>query len=282
MFRIGDFSKIGQVSVRMLRHYDKLGLLTPQEIDRFTSYRYYTIDQLPRLNRILALKDLGLSLEQIKHLLDEDVVSPERLRGMLLIKQVELEQELKENQRRLGRVEARLQRMEQEDEPSPYEVVIKSVDPITVASTQEVVPTIDEVDFYCASLGRRLYQELAQADIEPGHPEITRYHTGEYRETDIDMEVSVAVDKNALLAEINQPHLAIDILPAEEMVAALIYEGTYRGVTEAILALLTWVGTNHHTSCGPLRELHHSGRAHQNGKLVEPAILELQLPIQKL
>ena len=68
MFKIGDFSRLAQVSVRMLRHYDKLGLLTPSHIDRFTGYRYYTIDQLPRLHRIIALKDLGLSLEQIGQL----------------------------------------------------------------------------------------------------------------------------------------------------------------------------------------------------------------------
>ncbi|MBC7811584.1 MAG: MerR family DNA-binding transcriptional regulator, partial [Burkholderiales bacterium] len=61
MFKIGDFSKISQVSARMLRHYDDIDLFKPAHIDPFTGYRYYTVDQLPRLNRLLALKDLGLS-----------------------------------------------------------------------------------------------------------------------------------------------------------------------------------------------------------------------------
>ena len=71
MFKIGDFSRLAQVSVRMLRHYDKLGLLEPSYTDRFTGYRYYTIDQLPRLNRIVALNDLGLTLAQISDLLGQ-------------------------------------------------------------------------------------------------------------------------------------------------------------------------------------------------------------------
>ena len=69
MFKIGEFSKLGQVSTRMLRHYDKLGLLVPDQIDEWTGYRYYTIQQLPRLHRIIALKDMGLSLQQITDLL---------------------------------------------------------------------------------------------------------------------------------------------------------------------------------------------------------------------
>ena len=93
MFRIGEFSKLSQVSVKTLRYYDQIGLLHPAEVDRFTSYRYYSTDQLHRLNRILALKDLGLSLEQIGLVLDHDL-SPDELRGMLRMKQLELEQQV--------------------------------------------------------------------------------------------------------------------------------------------------------------------------------------------
>ena len=73
MFRIGEFSQMAQVTIRTLRHYDELGLLKPVHIDRFTDYRYYTIEQLLQLNRILVLKDLGFSLEQIARSLKDDV-----------------------------------------------------------------------------------------------------------------------------------------------------------------------------------------------------------------
>jgi DNA-binding transcriptional MerR regulator len=93
MLRIGDFSKIGQVSVKTLRYYDAVDLLNPIDVDPATGYRYYSFDMLPKLNRILALKELGLSLEQIKQLLEDDL-SAEQLRGMLRLKQVEIHQQM--------------------------------------------------------------------------------------------------------------------------------------------------------------------------------------------
>ncbi len=70
MFKIGEFSRLTQVSVRMLRHYDQLNLLKPAQVDTFTDYRYYSAGQLPRLNRILALQDLGFTLAQVKDMLE--------------------------------------------------------------------------------------------------------------------------------------------------------------------------------------------------------------------
>lgn len=112
MLRIGEFSRHSQVSVKTLRYYDKIGLLKPAWVDRFTGYRYYSADQLPRLNRILALKDLGLSLDQIGWLLDDEP-SPAEIRWMLRMKRAEIRQQLADQQARLARVEARLAQIEQ-------------------------------------------------------------------------------------------------------------------------------------------------------------------------
>jgi phosphoribosylaminoimidazole-succinocarboxamide synthase len=114
MLKIGDFARLSQVPVKTLRYYDDLGLITPARVDEFTGYRYYSIDQLPRLNRLLALKDLGFSLDQIARVLNEGV-TPGQLRGMLVLKRAEVEDRLGEEQRRLNRIEARLREIEQED-----------------------------------------------------------------------------------------------------------------------------------------------------------------------
>jgi DNA-binding transcriptional MerR regulator len=106
MLKIGDLSRLAQVSVKTLRYYSNLGLLKPEWIDRFTGYRYYAPEQLARLNRILALRDLGFSLEQIGGLLSEWVTA-EELRGMLRLRRAELEHSLNEERSRLSRVEAR-------------------------------------------------------------------------------------------------------------------------------------------------------------------------------
>ncbi|MCA9971180.1 MAG: MerR family transcriptional regulator, partial [Anaerolineales bacterium] len=93
MFKIGDFSKLGQVSTRMLRHYDNLGLLVPDHVDEWTGYRYYSLQQLARLHRIVALKEMGLSLQQIAMLQGAaDTLPTAPLRGMLALKRAKLAQ----------------------------------------------------------------------------------------------------------------------------------------------------------------------------------------------
>jgi DNA-binding transcriptional MerR regulator len=138
--KIGNFARIGQVTVQTLRHYDDLGLLKPSEVDVLSGYRYYMLDQLPRLHRILALKDLGFSLEQIARLLEDDL-PPAELRGMLRLKQAELHQQVDEGLDRLERLEARLSLIEHEAQQPDYEVVIKSVEPLTIASVRGVIPS---------------------------------------------------------------------------------------------------------------------------------------------
>src|SRR3954452_8113260 len=107
MFTIGDFAGHGRVSVRMLRHYDAIGLLRPAHVDPATGYRHYRAEQLMQLNRIVALKDLGFSLHQVRSIL-HDRVSAEELRGMLRLRRAELETVLAEAAARMARVEARL------------------------------------------------------------------------------------------------------------------------------------------------------------------------------
>ena len=111
MIKIGDFSRLANISIKTLHYYDQLGLLQPVHVDRYSGYRFYSLDQLPQLNRILALKELGFSLDQVRRILaEEEVLSAEELHGMLRIKRAELRQLLDEEEARLRRVECRLKR----------------------------------------------------------------------------------------------------------------------------------------------------------------------------
>lgn len=143
MLKIGHFSKLSHVTVKALRLYDQLGLLKPAHVDHFTGYRYYSADQLPRLNRILAFKDLGFSLEQIAKVLDENL-PPAEIRGMLRLKYAELQRLVEEEQARLLRVEARLKQIEREDTMLNYDIVLKTVEPIKVASDQANITTLPQ------------------------------------------------------------------------------------------------------------------------------------------
>ncbi len=276
MFKIGDFSRIGQVSVRMLRHYDKLRLLTPSHTDQFTGYRYYTIEQLARLHRIVALNDLGLTLQQIAGMLSADDRLPaEKLRGMLASRQLELAQEILEKQAQLASVAARLHQIEREGRPASYELLIKPLEPLTIVSVRQIVATGIQMNTSCATMFAELYALIDRARIAHPAQELTIYHNQEYTEVDIDVETAVVLEATTLPASL--PHRTLHGAP---LAAALLYEGMYAGVGSAVLTLLGAVAERGCVPDGPLRELHHSGPAHLGGRLIEPAVLELQIPIK--
>lgn len=282
MFKIGDFSRLGQVSTRMLRHYDQIDLLKPSHTDEWTGYRYYTIDQLPRLHRVIALKELGFSLEQVASLLRDEELSADAMRGMLQLRQAELQQEIAANQQRLIDIEARLRQIEQAGRPPSYEVVVKPIVAQSVASVRQTVPFVWEMDTYCRTMYAHLYERLAALGVQASEPEITVYHADEYHESDLDVEAAVIVADTVLQG----PPLADDLtfrrMPPADLAACLLYEGPFAGIESAVLDLLRWIGMHGHTPDGPLRELHLSGPAHVDGQPVETAVVELQLPIVPL
>ncbi|MEP7333044.1 MAG: MerR family transcriptional regulator [Terracoccus sp.] len=129
---IGDFARLGQVSVRMLRHYDAIGLLKPDRVDAWSSYRSYSPEQLTVLNRIVALKELGLSLDQVGRILTDEV-GPVELRGMLRLRRTDLENEMRAVGIRLAAVESRLRMIEKESDMSA-DYVVKTVPAVRLAA----------------------------------------------------------------------------------------------------------------------------------------------------
>ena len=281
MFRIGEFSQMAQVTIRTLRHYDELGLLKPVHIDRFTDYRYYTIEQLPQLNRILALKDLGFSLEQIARSLKDDV-TPEQLHGMLRMKQAELEQQVQAEQMRLARVATRLRQIEQEGKQPEYEVVLKQGAAQTVVSLRETVPTIEAMTQYRCSMYTNVYNWLEEQRIKPVGQELALYHNTEYFEEDIEMEAGVILNKASLFSKELPIRSTMRVyeLPSAPILASVIHRGDFYDVPRALSALFIWIGTNGYTASGPYREIHLFGRENDLTDL-EHITLEMQVPIKK-
>ncbi|MFP4321991.1 MAG: MerR family transcriptional regulator [Anaerolineales bacterium] len=279
MFKIGEFSQIAQVSVRMLRHYDKLGLLQPSRVDTFTGYRYYLLDQLPRLNRILALKDLGFSLEQIRDLLEKDL-PPDQLQGMLLWQEAQIEQTLAEEQARLQRVRARLEWL-QNDHPLPaYDVVLKTSQAQHLIAAQQVVPTLADMKAYRCGMFDDVWRQMEACGVLPNGPEVVLYHLQEYHETDIDMELGLPV-ADAVALELQprlHPGLGISCLPGDEPLATTVHRGPIWELPQTISALLIWINTNGYQVAGSTREQHLSGREHENPE-ADPVVFEIQIPI---
>jgi len=202
-----------------------------------------------------------------------------QLQELLQLKQAELEQELQESQARLARVAARLKRIEYEKHPLPYEITVKSVAAVGVVSFRQIVPYMHEMGDYCEQMYRTLYHQVAEAGLTSPGPEITMYHNEEYTEQNLDVEVALPLEPLDYARAATFPTLITRNLLAEESMACLIYEGSFQGLELAVLALLTWVGLNQATMTGPVRELHLSGPAHEEGQETSSFILELQLPI---
>jgi effector-binding domain-containing protein len=270
MIRIGDFSKLSRVSVKTLRYYDEMGLLKPVSVDRFTGYRLYEFSQLSVLNRILALKELGFSLEEIGRLLD-DGLSVEQMRGMLKLRETEARQKVREEAERLRRVEAWLSQIEQENEMSKYDVVIKNVEAIKVASVRDVVPTPPEQ----GGLWGELEGYLAMHRVRPDGTCFTLYHDEDYKERDLDLEVCEPITD----ALTESKRIKVRTLPAAS-VACAIHNGPFVTINEAYAAIGKWMETNGYRIVGPCRELYL--RPAKNGSQSDPeTVTEIQFPVEK-
>lgn len=271
MLKIGDFSKLSRVTIKTLRFYDEMGLLKPVEVDRFTGYRYYTLDQLPRLNRILALKDLGFALEQIAQILNEGV-SPEQLRGMLRLRQAEQHQRVLEEQERLARVEARLRQIEMETTMPKYDVILKPVEVMRVASIRAVIPAYKEQ----GELWQELYGTLGPQHTQFTGPCLSIYYDEEYTERDVDTEtcqpVSAAVKP--------QGRMQVHDLPAATM-ACVVHHGPFVTVTQAYRAVIEWIEANGYRVSGPAREIYLRSPKVAGEQNDPDCLTEIQFPVEK-
>jgi DNA-binding transcriptional MerR regulator len=251
MFKIGEFSKLVQIPVATLRYYDEIGLLRPVKVDTFTGYRYYSASQLPVVHRIMALKGLGFSLEQIGAAL-ADGVTPEEMRGMLRLRHAQISQQLAETQLQLDEVEARLQQIEREEQPA-YEVVLKHVEPLLVASVRTILPTHGAV----GALFREVYEALGEYVTKalgphPGEPGTTLvlWYDTEFKEQDVDGAAAFIVRCRVP----DSGRMKVHELPAATM-AATVHHGPYNTIGDAHEAVITWIEANGYRIAGPDREL---------------------------
>ncbi len=277
MFRIGEFSKIAQVSGRLLRYYDEIGLLKPEYIDKWTSYRYYTANQLPQLNRILALKALGLSLEQIQQLLVEDV-DTNHIRTLYLERKAEIERSLREELAQLQQVQLRLNQLDSHESAWMPDIIIKQVPAQSILSYREKTMTTE-----------RLYQLFDRFSETHSGWKDDKYKLGAIvtvlysdiftPEEDMDLEIGFLFQSKNVksLSVLEGVTLTRQELPAVEQMATIAHQGlddhplTYN-------ALGRWLEENQYRIVGPGREI-----LIENYYPAEPdkCILEIQFPIEQ-
>ena len=269
--KIGDFARLGQVSVVTLRHYDECGLLKPIRIDNFTGYRYYSVAQLPRLNRILALKDLGFSLEQIEQVLNGGLTS-EQLHGMLTLKHAQVQQHIDTEQARLARIATRLRQIELEDKMSQYDVVLKNVPSVTVVSRRITIPTNAEVPQYLDAAFMEVWEHIKtqQGAVVGSH--FTIWHQSPDVYTDEVVEAIVPVRESLPGTEQIQVYEL-----AETQAACAVHHGNFEDFTQLHTAILQWIEANGYEPVGGYREVY----IKHNPNDYSDSTTEVQFPVKR-
>ena len=248
MLKIGEFSKLSRVSVRMLRHYDEIGLLKPAETDRFTDYRYYREDQLPTMCRITSLKDMVFSLADIVKILgiyDER----EALEGYFSARQRELEETSLDAARKLALLDVARERLRKEQTMS-YDITLKTIPERYAATVQMTIPRYeDEGMVWSTLIGETCRMNLAEAD--PCLCAVT-FLDGEYKETDVE----VLAWKTVKGVYPDTEHVKFHTLP-EVTVASCTFRGSYAQITNVYAAVIGWIEANGYETDGPMFNIYH-------------------------
>ncbi len=268
MIKIGDFARLGQVSVVTLRHYDEIELLKPVHVDNFTGYRYYSVAQLSQLHHILALKDLGFSLEQIEQTLSG--LNNDQLRGMLKLKQMEVQQHLADEQARLSRIRSRLKQIEMEDTMPDYDVVLKTVPPILIASRKVTIPTNDQVPAYLGEAYDEVYNHIKMQGAKDTGACFAVWHQPAAILANEIAEAAVPVDHAVPSSE----RVKVYELP-QTQVASAVHHGDFDNFVQLHAVLLDWIESNNYQIIGPYREIyikHNDDRSASDTEIQYPVV----------
>jgi len=252
MFSIGEFARHGRVSVRMLRHYDAIGLLRPATVDPASGYRFYQAGQLADLNRLVALKDLGFTLQQVQAILAEQV-SVAELRGMLRLRRAEIHAQIEAETARLARVEARLLTIEDEARVPVDGVVIKRLAPVRVGELTGTAVSFEPeaITPVIQPLYGRLWQLLAEAGVCAAGPALAYYEDVPAGDGAVVVHAAVPV-----VAEPGGDHgFSVVDLPEVDQAAAIIHHGSMNDVLSTGQALARWIDASGYRTAGYVREV---------------------------
>ncbi len=266
-YRIGLFSKINRVTIKALRHYDEIGLLPPAFIEETTGYRYYTSAQLPLLHQILALRDMGFTLDEIKQVQGG---VPEK--DLLQKKRLEIIKKIAADTLRLAQVESYLAK--KDVDTSDYHIILKDLPEVIVASMRTVIPSYDALFDVVPPMGAEM-ERLGCVCAVPEYC-FNIYHDGEYRETDVDVEICEAVTEKKTDSEM----LTFKVINRVEHAACVLHKGPYEGFPNAYNAVLKWVENNGYAIIDNPRESYIDGLWNKDS--AQDWLTEIQFPVRKI
>jgi DNA-binding transcriptional MerR regulator len=276
LFRIGDFSRIARVSCRLLRYYDEIGLLKPASIDRDSGYRYYSAAQLPMLNRILVLKELGLSLDEIVRVVQSSA-SPAQLRELLHARRSEIERSLEAEQERLRQLETRIAQLDSSGELVADDVIVRSDPAQWLLSTRQLLPSFAAAREVIGAVVRLAKKSIASERLGPL---LAIAHASEFEPDQLDVEVGFIVRSQShdSVRDSSGTTLTLRELPATQRLATCVRIGLPEHAHLITGKIGAFIEANGYQLAGPSRELFL--QPPRLDRMAE-SVVEMQFPIEK-
>jgi DNA-binding transcriptional MerR regulator len=271
MFRIGEFSKLTQVSIRMLRYYDETGLLKPAVIDSFTNYRFYSIEQIPVLSKIIFLRGLGFNVSEITLVIDNwnDISIVKFLED----KRVEIENTIKNEQNKLLKIELAKNDIQHKKIEINYNVSIKAIPSYQVLSLRRIVP-----NYYAeGQLWKEIKKKKKNNNIYVSDNTFTIYHDIDYKENDVDIEICTPVD---IMRECKNGFTDRKTEPIPTMACMMVY-GKFENIANTYIGFANWLKDhNQYKMDGQSRQIVHKGPWNEQNS--ENYLTEIQIPLSEI
>lgn len=270
MFKIGEFSKFTQVSIRMLRYYDEIGLFNPIEVDELTGYRYYSAKQITKLNKIVTLRDMGFVIAEIIEVMN--CKTDDEILEILKRKHKVIKQTLEKENLKLEKVNIMMGSLGKETFKMNYEVNLKEVPAYKVASLRDTIAAYNRE----GELWGRLGAFMERNKIPCSGIAFAIYHDGEYKEKDVDVEVVACTDK------ILEDKEGITFREVESVpcMASIMVPGDFSNIAPAYNSLANWIEESDYQTCGLARQVTHKGPWCEDNP--ENYLTEIQIPVKKI
>lgn len=248
MFKIGDFSKLTNLTVRALHHYEELEILLPEKIDNFTNYRYYSANQLTVVNKIKMLQQMGLSLKAIKEVIQSNDMKLVEYHYEL--REAEIYDELEKLKKKQNILKICKEKMKEGNFMEKYNVELKEMPKRRVMSIRKVISSSNEEHMIWTAL----HEEFIKKNVKMANPPlgVTFFHDKEYKDTNIDIEVQSSIVGDYKDTDDVKFHDT-----SEFTMASVTFNGSYDQMPEVTQALASWIEANKYVICGPMVNISH-------------------------
>lgn len=266
LYKIGMFASMNHVTIKALRYYDEENILKPKVIDTETNFRYYTLSQMEELHQILALKELGFKIDEIKAIIsgisEKDLLK--RKRNQLMMKIADLTKVL-------AKIEQAL------DGPEKHfssHVLIKSLPEVMVASMTRRIDSYDDLYIMMPEMG----QEMERLGCQCALPEycFTSYPEPGYKEEGILLETCEAVTE----LKDDTEKIKFKVIPEIPYAACIFHKGSYHTLSASYTSVLRYMEDNGLLMNGPIRENYIDGVWNKDSE--EEWLTEIQIPVCKV